>query len=411
MQGRVFFLLGPWIPASLRGGGGGGRGGSIQRIGVCRLRESWGFPVDKTMGRESGVFFSLRNGKNSRKKKCSFFLLTRKKRYGKKKKGECARNLPKSGSSMHLSTPYQRFFLPSLLSNLNIACRKKYLTMSAPYRWSQTNTEVEVTMPLPDGVKGKQVKFVLKDQKLTLGYLGEVVIDGLMYNRVNVDDATWDIDDEQGTRVVKLTIAKSTYGDPWKYLTLEEASEKKDQATERTHTHKVFLDVQFETSSAPKRIVIGLFGGICPRTVENFRCLCTGEKVAQDARLHYKGIRFHKAISEFLIEAGDLVHKDGTGGLSIYDSGKTFQDENFIIPHDREGVVGMANANVANSNASSFYITLGPKDHLDNRRVAFGEVLEGMNVVKEISTCGDPVGRSMLEEVVIVDCGELPVSA
>eukprot|EP01061_Rhynchopus_euleeides_P019050 TRINITY_DN31364_c0_g1_i3.p1 TRINITY_DN31364_c0_g1~~TRINITY_DN31364_c0_g1_i3.p1 ORF type:complete len:288 (+),score=116.98 TRINITY_DN31364_c0_g1_i3:284-1147(+) len=287
--------------------------------------------------------------------------------------------------------------------------------MSVPsdaYRWSQTQKEVEVVMPIPAGVKGKAVKFSLQNQILTLGYLDTVVVKGLLWGRVDVDDATWDIDEERGQRVVKLTIAKNSFGDPWKYLTKDEEEAKSSHAAERTVTEKCFIDVLFEGQDAPRRIVIGLFGNICPRTAENFRCLCTGEKAAElgDPRLHYKGSRFHKAISEFLIEAGDLVHRDGTGGLSIFEGGTVFPDENFIIKHDRPGIVGMANANVPNSNASNFYITLGEKDHLDNRRVAFAEVVEGMDVVRAISTCGDPIGRTMLEEVTIVDSGVLPSS-
>eukprot|EP00754_Rhynchopus_humris_P006803 Rhum_TRINITY_DN13223_c0_g2::Rhum_TRINITY_DN13223_c0_g2_i1::g.58246::m.58246 len=283
----------------------------------------------------------------------------------------------------------------------------------AGHRWSQTKTEIEVVMPLPQGVRGKEVVFRLKDQKLELGYRGSVKVSGLLYGRVNVDDATWDIDEEKdGQRVVLLTVAKSSYGDPWKYLTREEQEAQGAHAAERTVTHKVFLDFVLESDpEATKRVVIGLFGKVCPRTCENFRLLCTGERAKEDggdARLWYKGNRVHKAIEGFLIEAGDVVHRDGTGGLSAFGDGAVFPDENFIIQHDRKGIVGMANANVPNSNASSFYVTLGEKDHLDNRRVAFGEVLEGMDTVEVISLCADPTGRAMIEEVTIVDCGELP---
>lgn len=79
-------------------------------------------------------------------------------------------------------------------------------------------------------------------------------------------------------------------------------------------------------------MVIELRKDIAPRTVENFRCLCTGEKGigVNGTPLHYKGIKFHKVHRLFMVQSGDIVKNNGTSGESIY--GPLFDDENFILP-------------------------------------------------------------------------------
>jgi cyclophilin family peptidyl-prolyl cis-trans isomerase len=87
---------------------------------------------------------------------------------------------------------------------------------------------------------------------------------------------------------------------------------------------QVFMDVKVGDSE-PERLIFGLFGNEVPRTVENFRALCTGEKGTgeQGKPLHFKGSMFHRIISGFMAQGGDFTNADGTGGESIY--GRTFE--------------------------------------------------------------------------------------
>ena len=153
------------------------------------------------------------------------------------------------------------------------------------------------------------------------------------------------------------------------------------------------------------RIVMELFADATPRTAENFRALCTGEKgIGQSGKpLHYKGSIFHRVIPEFMCQGGDFTAGDGTGGESIY--GERFEDENFVKKHTGPGILSMANAGPG-TNGSQFFICTDETEWLDGAHVVFGEVREGMDVVKKIESVGSPDGTTA-KTVVIVDCGQL----
>jgi cyclophilin family peptidyl-prolyl cis-trans isomerase len=168
---------------------------------------------------------------------------------------------------------------------------------------------------------------------------------------------------------------------------------------------RVFFDIEIGGEPAG-RIVIELRADVVPRTVENFRALCTGEKGVGKAgkKLHLKGSAFHRIIPEFMCQGGDFTRGDGTGGDSIY--GAKFADEDFSLKHDAPGVLSMANAG-PNTNGSQFFLCTVPCAWLDGKHVVFGRVTEGMAVVKRMEACGTKGGRT-LQRVAIADCGQMP---
>lgn len=157
------------------------------------------------------------------------------------------------------------------------------------------------------------------------------------------------------------------------------------------------------------RIIIGLYGYVVPKTVENFRALCTGEKGKGKSgkQLHYKGTPFHRIISGFMIQGGDITHKDGRGGESIY--GDTFPDENFTIKHSHAGTISMANSG-PNSNGSQFFITTVKTYWLDGEHVVFGRVIDGMDTVYAIEGGAGTYNGKPRKKVIITDSGEIPKS-
>lgn len=180
------------------------------------------------------------------------------------------------------------------------------------------------------------------------------------------------------------------------------AEEKKKKGPKITS--KVFFDIKMGDAE-PKRIVMGLYGKSVPKTAENFRALCTGEKGVgkMGKALHYKGSSLHRVIPQFMIQGGDFTNGDGTGGESIY--GEKFEDENFKHKHKKPFLLSMANAGPG-TNGSQFFITTVKTPWLDGKHVVFGEVLEGKDLVKEIEGNGSPSGTPKTK-LTIVDSGEL----
>jgi len=155
------------------------------------------------------------------------------------------------------------------------------------------------------------------------------------------------------------------------------------------------------------RIVIGLFGKTVPKTVKNFKTLAEGTETDKDGKvMTYKGSKFHRVIKDFMLQGGDFTRGDGTGGRSIY--GEKFPDENFKLKHYGAGWVSMANSG-KDTNGSQFFICVKKTEWLDGRHVVFGVILEGMDVVRKIENVDKGANDKPSKDVVVADCGSLPV--
>ena len=168
------------------------------------------------------------------------------------------------------------------------------------------------------------------------------------------------------------------------------------------------MAVYAEFITSEGNFTIRLFDAEAPNTVANFVSLAEGTKEWTDPRTgkkvkqpYYDGIIFHRVIEGFMIQGGDPLGK-GTGGPG-YEFGDEFHPS---LRHGKEGMLSMANRG-PNTNGGQFFITLAPTPHLDDRHAVFGEVVDGMDVVKKIGSTptskpGDrPVKPITIESVTI----------
>ncbi|KAL3451500.1 cyclophilin-like domain-containing protein [Aspergillus insuetus] len=159
----------------------------------------------------------------------------------------------------------------------------------------------------------------------------------------------------------------------------------------------VYFDIEVDDSPAG-RIEFKLYDGIVPKTARNFRELATGEH-----GYGYRNSRFHRIVPKFMLQGGDFTRGDGTGGKSIY--GPVFDDENFVLKHDKPFLLSMASAG-RNTNGSQFHITTAVTPWLDGKHVVFGEVVSDTQVVRDLEKLGT-ISGAPAGHVVISDCGTL----
>lgn len=275
------------------------------------------------------------------------------------------------------------------------------------YSWSKgsgddadDSQDIRVVVPIEETIKAKDCDIKITKKTLKVGIKGqEPIIDDALWKECDPEESNWEIDRDGGKRCIILTLHKKAKFDAWEYLVKCE-----DIPADTTVTQKVFFEISIDGEKIG-RIIFGLYGNQVPKTAENFRALCTGEKGMGKCgkQLHFKGCAFHRIIQRFMCQGGDFTNGDGTGGESIY--GEKFPDENFKIKHTKPGLLSMANAG-KNTNGSQFFITTKDTPHLDGKHVVFGEVLEGYDeVVKKMEDQGSSSG-TVEKPIVIEDCGE-----
>ena len=167
----------------------------------------------------------------------------------------------------------------------------------------------------------------------------------------------------------------------------------------------VFFEISIN-NEVQGNLYMELFYDIVPKTAENFRQLCTGEFKSDGKPIGYKGAVFHRIMKDFMVQGGDIINGDGTGSTSIY--GQQFDDENFVLKHDQEGLLSMANSG-PNTNGCQFFITTKACDWLNGKHVVFGKLHDeqSLTLLKKLENVKTGFGNKPKSVVRITECGQM----
>jgi cyclophilin family peptidyl-prolyl cis-trans isomerase len=203
----------------------------------------------------------------------------------------------------------------------------------------------------------------------------------------------------------KYVIKTFNYHDTLKTEDFEKETKQSLKSFLDTNGNKyVYFNFSIEGEDSNNTVVLELFNKDLPLTSENFFKLCTGCENDKGNKLSYKGSLVHRISKNSFIQSGD-IRVDGA--KSIY--GENFNDENYNIKHDSQGILGMVKkGNRKHSNECQFYITLCPLKSFDGILVAFGRVIKGYDVIEKISEMDTYLQRPV-KQVTIKDCGEFTV--
>ncbi len=188
-----------------------------------------------------------------------------------------------------------------------------------------------------------------------------------------------------------------------KQISEENQSQIKNSSAEKIYNTSLYPYFDINAGSTYLgRVYFELFDEIVPRTCMNFRTLCM-KSITGKGEADYINVPFHRIIKNFMVQCGDTTNGDGTGGMSIY--GRNFEDENFELTHNQEGLLSMANAG-PNTNGSQFFITTkAPLKHLDGKHVVFGMVVKGYDIIKKIENMETNEDDSPKVPVYVSNCG------
>jgi len=261
--------------------------------------------------------------------------------------------------------------------------------------------EIRVRVPVGDDVRAKDCDVKIGRKTLRVGIRGQQpIIDDALWKECDAEESTWEFAQDGGERCIIVTILKKGKWDVWTHLLRCE-----EVVLDTSITRRAFLDITAD-GELLGRIVVGLYGNLVPKTVDNFCLLCTGERgqTEEGAMIHYKGSPFHRIVTDYICQGGDYERGDGTGGESAF--GGRFHDECMELRHDRAGLLCMASAE-KDMNGSQFFITLRELRNLDGKHVVFGEVIQGFEeVVQRMAHFGSTTGGTT-KTIIIADCGLL----